>query len=429
MNSSMIPGEEGNAFSGPASKIPRAPSRAAGRPDQASRQERRSPTSAQKRHLGEIDIVRSATIAGVVAVHTVGLTGLYFGSGALFGAINNGAVTLLHFTRESFMFLTGLVLFYQYRDRGASTWQFWGKRFPPTLIPYLFWSVFYILTYDIPAGDKWGLIVTHLWRSILLGTASYHLYYMLITFQFYLLFPLLLLLFKRHPEWSTATLVLSALVTVAWFAFLGPSNVYPDRALWPWGARFQSHFFLPYVFYFVLGAWVALHLDAVLSYLRAHRRAALFAAIAVTVLLEVHYTLAITVEGAPMSLAVTVLQPMMVPYCVGVLLFLFLLAFALEGESPIRAYMRRMTSKFADLSFGVYLCHVAFLSVFLNTIDPWLRWPAPLLMLITWPTVIAASVALTVLFGRFRLTAILMGQKAPQRGVAKETGLPREATT
>jgi len=382
-----------------------------------------------KRHLFEIDVLRAATIAGVVMVHVVGLTGAYYGSGHAFDVIYNGAVTLLHFTRETFMFMTGLVLFYQYRDRDSSTWQFWGKRFPPTAVPYVAWSAFYILTSQVPIGVPVAVLWAHFWKGVLLGTASYQLYYMIITFQFYLLFPLLLWLFKRHPEWSTPTLILSAAVTVAWFVVLGRSGVFPQRSAWPWGARLQSHFFLPYVFYFVLGSWTALHLDQVLGYLKSHQRQVLWVGIGLACLLEGHYLYEVVVRKEFWGLAVAVLQPTMVPYCVGVILLLFLFAFALEREGPVRAFLGRITAKFADLSFGVYLCHVAFLTVFLRTIDPWLGWPAPWLMLLTWPVVIAVSAFVTWFLGRFRYTAILVGGKKPPKNVAARRNLTEEATT
>ena len=66
---------------------------------------------AGKGHLNQVDLVRVLTFASVIAVHVI----TYTNDGANVTAY--GALTLLHFTRSVFFFLTGFVLVYTYRKR------------------------------------------------------------------------------------------------------------------------------------------------------------------------------------------------------------------------------------------------------------------------------------------------------------------------
>ncbi|MFH4259059.1 acyltransferase family protein, partial [Acinetobacter baumannii] len=57
------------------------------------------------------------------------------------------------------------------------------------LIPYFFWSILYLLTTSDLIPLQGGI------KSLLLGTAAPHLWYVIMMFQIHLLFPLLCTLF------------------------------------------------------------------------------------------------------------------------------------------------------------------------------------------------------------------------------------------
>ncbi|WP_157071199.1 acyltransferase family protein, partial [Alicyclobacillus acidiphilus] len=89
--------------------------------------------------------MRACIILGVICVHVISaynvrtpnLSGLDFASSLL--------VMSFHFTREAFMFITGLVLFYTYYDREFNVFSFWRKRLFLIAIPYVAWTAIYIL--------------------------------------------------------------------------------------------------------------------------------------------------------------------------------------------------------------------------------------------------------------------------------------------
>ncbi len=370
---------------------------------------RRSEVSVTKRHLGELDVIRTLTIAGVVLVHSVGLTGLYFGASGTAGPID-AAVVLLHYTRETFMFLTGLVLAYQYHDRDITTWNFWARRFTPTVIPYVFWSILYILSADLQVHESFGLIFRHIWVSLLLCTASYQLYYMLVTFQFYIIFPVLLFLFRRHTDWRTWMMLASAAFTTAWYIFLGPANVHPAGTLWPFGSFYQSHFVMTYIFFFVLGMWAAFYLDEITAFMKRYRRILSWSVLAMALVLEGRYVIGINLTHESYASVTTVLQPIMIPYSVAIIVGSYLVPFALDAWGRVGRRITAGFKRFADNSFGIYLMHVFFISLFLKQVDPRVQMPLPLLMLVTWLVSLTVSFFITEIMAYLPLLGWLVGR-------------------
>ncbi|MCA1837181.1 MAG: acyltransferase, partial [Actinobacteria bacterium] len=140
-------------------------------------------------HIYAVDLVRVLTFACVIAVHTVATINPADSVPA------GGAAMLLHFTREAFFALTAFVLVHRYRNR-LRLRPFWRRRFLLVGVPYVIWSVIYsglpLITTPLPPTAA----LIQLARNLLTGTAWYHLYFLVVTMQFYLLFPLFLRLLR-----------------------------------------------------------------------------------------------------------------------------------------------------------------------------------------------------------------------------------------
>ena len=54
--------------------------------------------------------------------------------------IGTGFITMLHFTRNAFFFLSGLVVCYAQITRPRSLWGFWIRRYVQIGVPYLAWT-------------------------------------------------------------------------------------------------------------------------------------------------------------------------------------------------------------------------------------------------------------------------------------------------
>jgi peptidoglycan/LPS O-acetylase OafA/YrhL len=141
----------------------------------------------------------------------------------------------LCFCVPAFIFLSGFKLFKSYEERPLVIKQFFSRRFKKIVIPYFFAVLIYICYF----GEK-GWLEDGFWKSLILGTASAHFYYIVVLVQLYLLFPLIFRLFEKHSHTAFAV---SLLVTLFCVIFL--QTGYWDR------------FFGTYIFYFAFGMFWA----------------------------------------------------------------------------------------------------------------------------------------------------------------------------
>jgi len=137
-------------------------------------------------YLYELDPLRVVTALCVVAVHVLTFTA-YLNRSTQGLQIQNATVTTLHFTREVFMFVTALALTHVYFGRPFPLKRFWVRRGIGVLLPYCIWSVVYVWV-NMPQHSLVAFIEKAAFET-LTGGASYQLYYILLTLQFYVLLP------------------------------------------------------------------------------------------------------------------------------------------------------------------------------------------------------------------------------------------------
>ena len=144
-------------------------------------------------YLHQIDLFRLVTFACVILIHVVGATNFAQDVGA------NAVETPLHFTREAFFALTGFVLVFQNRGREITPGDFWRRRLPLVATPYLAWSMFF-WAFSLVTGTQQPASLEASMRLLLkdlaTGGAWYHLYFLLVTMQVYLLFPWIMKLLR-----------------------------------------------------------------------------------------------------------------------------------------------------------------------------------------------------------------------------------------
>lgn len=88
-----------------------------------------------------------------------------------------------------FIFISGFLLHSIYRGKALLPFEYWKKRLPKLVIPYVLWSLGYYLLY-VKLG-YYPLDLKFVLKGLLYGTFIYHLYFMVIIIQFYILYPLL----------------------------------------------------------------------------------------------------------------------------------------------------------------------------------------------------------------------------------------------
>ncbi len=185
----------------------------------------------EKRKFDEVTVLNALLCLGVIVIHLTSIPVELMDRGTLFYLLAFSLNRFLIFCVPSFIFLSGMKLYNKYRD-GVKIGSFYLNRARKILLPYLLAvTVFFLYFFS----KSWAS-VSELPRYFFLGTIASHFYYIVISVQLYLLFPLILWLFKRAPHF---TLILSLASTILFKQYL----------LFPYSDRF----FGSYIFFFVLG--------------------------------------------------------------------------------------------------------------------------------------------------------------------------------
>ena len=144
-----------------------------------------------------LDLLKIVACVLVVVIHVTaaGVTG--YQPGSLLQRLAVGVNSFSQFAVPAFIFASGYGLAARFRgqDRVAGLFRFWNRRIETVLLPYLIWSLLYLILQQRFMGICYG--VSGMLKLLLTGGAFYHLYFMVILIQFYLVFPLLLTLRRR----------------------------------------------------------------------------------------------------------------------------------------------------------------------------------------------------------------------------------------
>jgi poly(3-hydroxybutyrate) depolymerase/peptidoglycan/LPS O-acetylase OafA/YrhL len=309
-------------------------------------------------HIVAFDAIRLIIMVFVVSVHT-----LAFAGGRVTMSI--GAVTtIFHTSRELFLLLTALVLTYNYGKRDhLKSGKFWWRRFYLVLPAYITWSAIYYAA----NGSTRGAFPSAFLHDLENAGARYHLYFLLVSMQIYLLFPLIRWVLKkteRYHAWVFGV----ALAYQVWLTIGLHYKV--GRAGSGLLAQFlnaagQGDWIDTYVFYVVAGALAGWHFEALCAftrrYLRSGWRVAAVAAAGVAAGTGV-FLIETEVYGATPANASAVFQPVVIVEAIafGWALLGFGLLWSDRGAPG-----RKFAAAGSASSFGIYLAHPLVLQVLL----------------------------------------------------------------
>jgi len=309
-------------------------------------------------HIIAFDMIRLIIMVFVVGVHT-----LAFGGGQVNVAL--GAVTtVFHTSRELFLLLTALVLTYNYGHRDRLDWlKFWKRRFWLVLPAYVTWSAIYYAA----DGRGRGAFPSAFLHDLLNAGARFHLYFLLVSMQIYLLFPVIRWVLRkteRYHLWLLgAAFAYQLWLTCALHYHIGrPASGQLAQFL---NGAGQGIWVDTYVLYVVAGAIAGWHFEQLCAftrrYLHSGPRIALVAGIGVvagigTFLIEIYGF------GATPANASAVFQPIVV-----VEAFAFGWALLAGGLlwSDRGAPRKKFFAAGSASSFGIYLAHPLVLQVLL----------------------------------------------------------------
>src|SRR5579871_4218089 len=372
------------------------------------------PEKRSRPYLYEVDRLRIVTALSVVGVHVLALMTFLDATVPALQA-QNAFVTLFHFTRAVFMFVTAFALVYVY-ERKQFTWrEFWKRRGMGVVFPYAFWSFVYLLQDPHPSTPL-PFIQTFL-LDLLTGQASYQLYYILLTIQFYLLFPFFLKGLRRVAQHPWVVLGGSfALELGILYAIQSNWQAYLPVGIASLVTQYEGSFVVIYQFYFILGGLVALNLSSVRAFLLRHGRLIVVSVGLTLAALELNYFGALLIAHTSLDTAVSVLQPVMAFYSTAVIFCLYWLAYRQVSRiaQPASARGQRIWHALSDSAFGIYLVHPLLLTALISLISAYfMAWPPLLVIPLAWLITAAGSVAFSVLLLRIPILSRLVGRSRP----------------
>lgn len=215
-----------------------------------------------------IDNLRGICMLGVVAIH-IGSLALTPNNFWLYAVLE----VLSRYSVPTFFFISGYGLFCQ-MGKPVSYIEFMKKRLSSVGVPYLSWSLLYMLYFWLilpPGYVSWQPL--HVAFTLFFGLGCYHLYFMVILLWFYASFPLwrnLLRAVKSRVWPGLAALFIFQLAFNYWTTHPGI-----DVSAWPVIAKNFFNYrlnYLPlhYLLIFISGGLVAVYLKHFTAWLSSH---------------------------------------------------------------------------------------------------------------------------------------------------------------
>jgi peptidoglycan/LPS O-acetylase OafA/YrhL len=386
-----------------------------------------APAEGTRKRLDHIDAMRPVKQAAVVSTHTL----IFFAPLATNTTVI-GLIMLTRFSREAFLFVSACMLTYSYRDTAKLKLNhYWKRRFISVGVPYLAWTViYYFYTTAHPVvGFPWysfdhtitfSAVGFHYFAHIL-RTGYYHLYYLIVILEFYLLFPLLLKFIRRFTMWHKHIMVAAVIWQLAFGVLVDsqPFGIHISEVM-------QTRFVYSYVVYLLGGMIVALHLDEVHQWIVNHARSIICLTILSAFGAEVlSYCGRYHWLPSYFHTDTLVFAPAIMPYNVGAILCVYLLGvYLVAPQRSLRT--RAAVQSGSDNSYGVYLSQmlwIPFLLRFRNHLGLHVHWQigVPLALVVVY----TAGMIFTALVARTPLAKAVTGRSQ----VTWKSLLPRRHET
>lgn len=210
-------------------------------------------------HITEATATRGIAMIGVVVIHSTATAA----SNATFGW-NNQLVYLIinkmaSFAVPAFILLSGFVLCVRYEKLGK--WKdlllFYKKRARFLLIPYLLWSLLYHIYHHLGGGESFYVWLKIYFTDLCTGAASYHLYFVPLIAQYYLITPVVLWLFHVLRNRNIVNVFLVLLTLAAFIQVMTGTAI----QMFQWGDG-KSILASTYLVCFVLGCCLGRYYEA-----------------------------------------------------------------------------------------------------------------------------------------------------------------------
>ena len=301
-----------------------------------------------------IEYIRGVSMLGVVGIHV--------GSQYLENPSPNTALVALfeivtRFAVPIFFFVSAFGLFFHLDVKEPLDYAaFLRRRARTVLVPYIVWSLFYILHYTVLFRDTMLLHMKVIAKYLFFGFGSYQLYFMVILLWFYILMPLWIWIVRHMTPKRLVALLVAQIAFDYWSSFIVNPNAIVNPYLQMLVVNRLNYWVMHYVFIFVLGGWLAVHYERFLEFIRRRRaEISIFFFASLASMLGYYYYL-IIVRGYDAIGAINTahqLCPLGVIYTLAASIYLFAI---FTPDAPF-VVLRNALSFLGRHSYFVYLAH------------------------------------------------------------------------
>ena len=309
---------------------------------------------------------RVSAVEAIRGISMMGVIGIHIGAEYLANPSPNIHLVALfdigtRFAVPIFFFISAFGLFYGQSPSAPFSYRdFLVRRGRAVMIPYLVWSLFYLIHDAYTYGVGFPPL-TALPGILFFGNAKYQLYFMVILIWFYLLMPLWRVLLARMTLPLLAGILALQIAFDYWSSFNTAFNLYvyglPEGTLLRALLFYRLNYWvIHYVFIFLLGGYIALHFDAFRAWMeRNTMRLYALGIVSLAALLAWYYKLLLVDGYTPLEGIYTAhqLSPLGIFYTIGATLALFAFFTRLGTEN----ILERAFQLLGKHSYFIYLGH------------------------------------------------------------------------
>ncbi|WP_010246283.1 acyltransferase [Acetivibrio cellulolyticus] len=291
----------------------------------------------------EFDFIRVFAALSVIAIH---ITSVYVYQ-------NKYALFINQFSRYSvplFILLSGLLLYLSHKGKELKIMNFYQKRLNKVFIPFVFWTLFYLLLSNFNAIKTGQATIQSFLilftKGLIYGNGHAHLYFITIIVQLYLLYPALNYMINK---WERLTLCISLLITSIYQTGIYLSML--GKIKLPWSPLPYYEFVPTWLFFFIFGMFVAKNISKFTDFISNK-----------TVLLGVMWisSLILLLVDCKLTNIFESVRPSVLLYCILTFFFIYSILTNIKIHS---AKIHTLIGWLSSQSFLIYFSHLFFMKV------------------------------------------------------------------